>query len=155
MSETYPLSDALTARFSMPMLFAGQAEKELTHNEALVVIDALLAASVEGVAGDPDALTPQAGQCWLIGAGASGAWAGMADAIALWTGSGWRCIVPQQGQQLFGNDIGARYVFGASGWHASATLSSPSGGSVIDVEARATIDAIAQLLALHGLAIAT
>lgn len=155
MPEMYPLSDALTARFGMPMLFPGQAEKELTHNEALVVIDAVLAANVEGIASDPGSLAPQAGQCWLIGAGAIGAWAGMENSIALWTGSGWRCIPARPGHQVYGNDIGARYVFGSAGWTASSVATRPGGGAVIDTEARAAIEAVIDLMVVHGLAIAT
>lgn len=40
-----------TARFALPMLVAGQSQKEWFHNEALLRADALLCATVEGPPG--------------------------------------------------------------------------------------------------------
>ncbi len=73
------MTDTLvTPRFSLPLLATAQAQKELTHNEALLLIDALLHGTVEGgpVSDPPPA--PAAGQCWLVGASPTGEWAGQA-----------------------------------------------------------------------------
>lgn len=86
-----------TARWALPLLFAGQAQKEITHNEALVLIDALLHARVESadLASPPG--TPLVGQCWIVADGATGDWAGKMGAIALWTEGGWRFVPPSAG----------------------------------------------------------
>ena len=43
-----------TDRLSLPLLIAGQAQKELFHNEALQTLDTLVAAAVEDApANDP------------------------------------------------------------------------------------------------------
>jgi hypothetical protein len=49
-----------------PLLQAGQAQKELTHNEALALIDMLLHAQVESmtVATPPGGAV--VGQCWVV-----------------------------------------------------------------------------------------
>ncbi len=39
-----------TSRLSLPLLHASQAQKEMTHNEALTLIDLLLHGCVAGVA---------------------------------------------------------------------------------------------------------
>ena len=52
-----------TPRWGLPLLFAGQAQKEIFHNEALMLVDALLHGRVESAdlgapPTDPDSLTP-------------------------------------------------------------------------------------------------
>lgn len=86
-----------TARWALPLLFAGQAQKEITHNEALVLVDALLHGRVESADLDNPPGAPAIGQCWIVAGGASGDWAGHAGAVALWTDGGWRFIAPRTG----------------------------------------------------------
>jgi hypothetical protein len=45
-----------TTRLRLPLLSAGQAQKELTHNEALLLLDAVSHACCEG---GPTAVPPQ------------------------------------------------------------------------------------------------
>ena len=84
-------------RYRLPFIVPGQAQKELFHNEALVRIDMALQAAVEEgpIAGPP--ANPQAGQCWLVAAGATGDWTGRDGQLAMWTGSGWRFVAPTAG----------------------------------------------------------
>ena len=62
------MSDNLqTPRFALPMLSVAQAQKETTHNEALVLIDALLHAPVvDGPLATPPEY-PTEGDCgWTV-----------------------------------------------------------------------------------------
>jgi hypothetical protein len=74
-----------TARFALPLLHAGQAQKEITHNEALLALDILLHPEVEAVGENQPPPAPGAGQCWIVGDAPTGAWAGQADRIAAWS----------------------------------------------------------------------
>ena len=65
-----------TARFALPLLHAGQAQKELFHNEALVLADGLLQPCVEALGLDTPPPSPAPGQCWIVGDSPTGAWAG-------------------------------------------------------------------------------
>ena len=40
----------ITTRLKLPLLAAGQAQKEAWHNEALLLVDRLLAGVIEGAA---------------------------------------------------------------------------------------------------------
>jgi hypothetical protein len=59
----------------------------------LVRIDLALHPSVEGELASPPA-DPTEGECWLVGAGASGAWSGKERMIAGWTSAGRRYLAP-------------------------------------------------------------
>lgn len=160
----------MTPRWALPMLFAGQAQKEIFHNEALILIDALLHGRVESadVASPPGA--PDAGQCWIVAAGASGAWAGQAGAIACWSGGGWRFLPARAGLQVDVADRGHALFHDGVQWRDAAlradglyldderivttrrsAIANASGGAVIDAEARSIIALILEALRQHGL----
>lgn len=159
-----------TTRWALPLLFAGQAQKEIHHNEALVLIDALLHGQVESadLAAPPDA--PDTGQCWIVAAGASGDWAGQAGAMALWTEGGWRFIAARAGLHVDVADRNHALFYDEFEWRAGqirddgiymdnekvvgarmAAVATPSGGAVIDDEARFSVAAILTVLRHHGL----
>jgi hypothetical protein len=142
------MPDTATARHALPNLFLGQAQKEVTHNEALARIDALLHPVVEAeLATAPPGLTlADDGHCWLIAAAATGPWAGKDKQIARWTGGSWRYLMPVEGMIIW--DVAERkrrfYIDGS--WVAPGAVDSPAGGAVIDVEARAALAALLQHL---------
>jgi len=144
-----PLYDSRTARHELPMLFAGQAQKETFVNESLARIDALLHCAIEGVASNPPA-SPAEGDCWLIDSGADGAWAGRDGQIAAFAGGNWLYVLPRDGMRLLDRTSGRdfRYV---GGWIAPVRPDTPSGGGVVDGEARAAIAALTQCLVDAGI----
>jgi hypothetical protein len=140
-----------TPRFALPLLATAQAQKEVTHNEALTLLDALLHAAVEaGPLAAPPA-DPEEGQCWIVGAAPTGAWAGEAHAIAIRTGGGWRFAPPREGMRATRLTDGAQLRFAGGAWAAPATVGAPSGGSTIDSEARNAISTLILHLAAQGL----
>ena len=144
----------LTPRFALPMLSAAQAQKEITHNEALFLIDALLhAAVVDGPLATPPE-DPAAGDCWIVDETAAGAWAGEAGRLALWTVGGWRFVVPLPGMRVRRISDGVSLLFDGTEWAEPAAIANPTGGTTIDLEARAAIDALLALLLAHGIMIA-
>ncbi len=62
-----------SARFALPFILPGQAQKEIFHNEALVLVDAALHACVEGDPADEVPADPDPGQSWIVEPGAAGA----------------------------------------------------------------------------------
>ncbi len=143
-----------TPRFSLPTLALAQAQKELVHNEALSLIDLLLHAVVEGFADDPAALSPAAGQCWVVGPSPTGDWADRAGQVAGWTEGGWRFASAVDGMRLFDSASGSNLLFRSGSWLGAMTAPAPSGGDVIDQEARDSIATIIAALHRAGLLLA-
>jgi hypothetical protein len=142
-----------TARFSLPLLATAQAQKEVTHNEALALIDALIHPTVEaGPLATPPA-TPIPGQCWLVAAGATGAWAGRGNALAIWSDGGWRFAAPRPGMRVLRSPDGVWLRFQGGMWIGPDSVTNPAGGVTIDSEARAAIAALILHLEAHGILI--
>jgi hypothetical protein len=159
-----------SARFGLPFILPGQAQKEFYHNEALALLDAALHPAVEEgpIATPPGA--PAEGQSWIVGESATGAWGGQEWRIATWTAAGWRFVAPVPGMLAWNLDAGCWLTWSGTGWsdgelaasalHVDgqqivgprlAAVPTPSGGTIIDVEARAAIDALTATLRSHGL----
>lgn len=142
-----------TPRLGLPLLAVAQAQKEVTHNEALTLLDALVHAAVETgpLAAPPPG--PAAGQCWIVGAAPSGAWTGHAHALAIWTDGGWRFAPAREGMQATRLNDGARLRFAGGAWVSPATILVPTGGSTIDSQARSVISTLILQLVAQGLLI--
>lgn len=145
-----------TPRHQLPYIATGQAQKETTHNEALLRIDALLQPIVEAEIAVPPAIQAgtQPGKCWLIAAsipGAPGEWAGKQGQIACWNGYGWHYIIPAEMMRIKNKALSADMVFALGIWSAPASIADVTGGSVIDVEARSIINQLLMRLRNAGL----
>lgn len=141
--------ESRSARHALPLLVAGQAQKEVFVNEAFARIDALLHPAVEGEASEPPP-SPEPGECWLVVAPANGIWTGREAALASWDGTQWTYCEPPEGMLLFDRSSGARLVF-RNGWQRLARPTGPDGGAVVDSEARAAIATLVDMLATVGL----
>lgn len=159
-----------TPGWALPLLFAGQAQKEIFHNEALMRADMLLhPLALSADLSSPPA-SPAIGACWIVAAGGSGAWEGRDDAIACWTDGGWRFVAPRVGLAVLVIDRAHVMAYDGTAWAdgpiradgiyvaghkvigaREPSIASPAGGAAIDTQARATIDLILSALRAHGL----
>ena len=147
MSE--PLSfPSVTANFALPLLFAGQVQKEFFINQAFATIDALLQLTIEDIAAQPPSEVTD-GQVFLVAASAADDWTGKDDNLALRIAGAWQFLAPTEGMKAFNRATG-QFVLYNAGWKTAAEPVSPSGGSIIDVEARSAIDEIVQALRTAG-----
>ncbi|TYC85448.1 DUF2793 domain-containing protein [Novosphingobium sp. BW1] len=141
--------NAASPRYTLPLLFQGQAQKEFFINEALFRLDALLHTTVEGVAATPPA-TAEDGQAWLIGAGATGEWAGHDESLACRQGGQWLFVPPRDGLRIY--DIAAAQErFFQAGWKKTQSVQEPNGGAVVDIEARAAVTQLVSALQILGI----
>lgn len=128
----------VTARLKLPLLAVAQAAKEMTVNEALTVLEIAVQSVVEAEVAAPPA-SPDAGQCWLVAAGATGGFAGHDGAIAGWTDGGWRFVEAVPGMTVWRLDEARLLRRGPTIWSGGGAVTPPAGGTTIDVEARAAI----------------
>ena len=107
----------------MPELSVGQAGKELTHNQALAILDQL----AQAVVVDKDLATPPGspanGAMYIVATGATGAWAGQSGNLAFWLTSvgAWTFAVPVNGWSVWVTDEAVRYERKAGAWVVVAT----------------------------------
>ncbi|MEJ8631224.1 DUF2793 domain-containing protein [Sphingomonas sp. I4] len=110
-----------TPRWTLPLLAAGQAHKETTHNEALSLLDLVVQPCVEAVGLDTPPGDAQPGQAWIVGARPTGAWAGHAQALAGWTDGGWRFLVPRAGLSVWNRAAQCRSEWDGAAWHTGVS----------------------------------
>lgn len=147
---TNPVSfPSSTPNYSLPLLFAGQAQKEFFVNQSMSVIDALLQNSVVQSRGTP-AATPSDGECYRVLSNATGEWAGHDDELALWIGSSWVFVTPSIGMSIFDKEAESLIRY-ENGWVTAVTPSLPNGGTTIDTEARDTIAQLIDVLRTSGI----
>ena len=144
-----------TPNFAMPLLFAAQAQKEITHNEALVLIDALLSGCVAGMVSDPGTLDPGEGNVWIVGPSPVGAWSGHAANLAIFTAGGWRFAPAVAGLRMYDRADTIVRTFADGAWQTPVSIADPAGGAVVDGEARAILAALLSALRAAGLLDAT
>jgi hypothetical protein len=118
-----------TPRLALPVIEAAQAQKHVTHNEALVLLDALTQLAVESRTLTAPPGTPADGACYIPAAGATGAWSGWDGQIALYSGGGWLKILPVSGLKAWvkGERLTLTYEDGV--WRDGIALTA-SGGRV-------------------------
>ena len=134
-----------SARFGLPLLFAGQAQKEAFVNEAHALTDALLHPAIEGVADDPPA-SPVAGESWLVGNAPSGVWTGHPGELASYQAGEWIFVQPRDGMRVLDRSTDQEIRF-RGGWLRPTAPAAPAGGTVVDAEARAAVtDLVAALI---------
>lgn len=160
----------ITTRLKLPLLAAGQAQKEAWHNEALLLVDRLLAGVIEGAASATPPGSPTADGLYAVAAAATGAWAGQDGMLAAYSSSGWRFVAPAEGMRLVERASGQEWRRLAGSWEIgrvqahelyidgvkvvgarSGTIAAPTGGATVDTESRVCLAAILAALRTHGL----
>lgn len=114
-----------TTNLKMPLLVPNQSQKEITHNEALIIIDNILQNGVV----DKDLTTPPSSpntnDIYIVGASATGAWSGKDNQLAFYD-NGWRFIEAREGFTFWVNDENKLYSFDGSNWIETLSTLAPS-----------------------------
>lgn len=111
------MPDASTANLALPLLQAAQAQKHVTHNEALVALDTLVQLAVLDKDLTAPPASPAEGDRYLIaGASPTGAWTGWAGRVVRYQDGAWRSFVPRPGWLAFVADEADLYTYTGVAW---------------------------------------
>lgn len=169
------MTNETTPAIGLPLLHAAQAQKEWTHNEALLMLDALAGgAALHGPAGAPP-LDARPGSLWRVGASATGEWAGQEDRLAIASPAGWRFVAVAEGAVFPRASDGAPVRRTAAGWDegglaldrltlgrltlggraigGATAVPDPTGGTTVDEEARRALTKLLATLRDQGLVV--
>ena len=112
---------ASSPHLALPYLEAAQAQKHVTHNEALRALDAVVMLAVldRDLASPPG--SPSDGDRYIISSGATGAWSGQDGKIAAWQDGAWSFHAAQEGWRAWIADEDILLVFNGAAWIGAAT----------------------------------
>lgn len=100
----------------LPYIAASQAQKHVTHNDALRLLDGIVQLSVldRDLTAPPG--SPVDGVRYLVAAGATGAWAGWDGSIAMRSDGMWYRLLPRPGWFCWVQDEALALVWTGSAW---------------------------------------
>lgn len=111
-----------TANLGLPFIEASQAQKHVTHNEALRILDAAVQIAVLDLTRTAPPSSPADGERHVVASGATGAWAGQANAIATWQDGAWAFLAPKSGWCIWSVADAVMVVFDGTLWRDLRSL---------------------------------
>ena len=103
-------------RLDLPYIQPSQAQKHITHNEAVARLDALSQLTVLAVGAETPPATPETGDIHALGNAPTGVWAGQENKLALWDGVAWQFITPREGWRAWDEGAGRLLVAVDGDW---------------------------------------
>lgn len=141
-------------RFGLPYILPSQAQKHVTHNEAIEALDTMLHLTVQTRDAETPPAAPQQGQTWALGAAPIGDWAGQAGKIAHWDGLGWLFLDPAAGMRAWDVSVSTLVAYDGTDWRSiSGDLQNVDGvgvGTTSDVTNKLAVASDATLLTHAG-----
>lgn len=159
-----------SARYSISLLQVGQSQKELTHNEGLQALENCVQPIVEGAPSNVPPSAPEVGQQFLVAEDPTAEFLGAKFNLATWTEAGWLFTAPRERFSAVDAWTGLSWSFESGAWRSGVVrgsevqvegkrvvgsqrsgIRSPSGGTVVDQEARVALEAVLLAMREHGL----
>jgi len=123
-----------TPNLALPYIIAAQAQKHVTHNEAIRALDAILQLMVldKDLASPPGA--PADGDRYIVASSPTGAWSGQAGKVAAYQDGAWAILAPREGWLAWVADEDTLYAYGGSAWAIFAGGGGGSGREVLSAD---------------------
>lgn len=137
----------LTSILGLPLVAASQAQKHVTVNEGLAVLDSLVQLSVMDRTATAPPGSPAEGDRHIIAAPATGDWAGEDGKLAVFDGGAWAFLQPNAGWRAWVGDEGREVVHNGTSWIPAIAFSAN--------EANISLEVIEENLSLSGASVDT
>ena len=134
------MTETTTPRLSLPFLQAGQALKNITHNEALQRLDTGLYLSCSNMAADNLPADPVEGHAYVISQTPDGSLMDRIGHIGVYVSSRWAWFIPKSGWVLWDETGATLRVFDGSDWAASFSESQAETLPFLGLNAAASAD---------------
>lgn len=121
-----------TTHLLLPYILAAQAQKHVTHNEALRLLDAMVQLSVLDQNRTAPPASPVDGDRHIVASGATGLWAGWDLNVAYWVDGVWMRLVPRPGWTAWSIADAAHKVWNGSAWESVGGSGGSGDGSFSD-----------------------
>ncbi|SUZ33491.1 hypothetical protein ROE7235_03262 [Roseibaca ekhonensis] len=105
-----------TSNLLLPYILAAQAQKHVTHNEALRLLDGLVQLSVLDRYLTAPPGSPADGDRHIVASGGIGDWTGWDANVALFTDGTWLRLPPRAGWRAWVENEGLLLVYDGAGW---------------------------------------
>jgi len=107
-----------TSNLGLPCIEAAQAQKHVTHNEALRILDSIVQLAVLDRDLNAPPPSPSEGERWIVKASPAptGDWAGHGDQVAAWQDGGWQFSTPHVGWVAYVVDEGTMVAWNGTAW---------------------------------------
>lgn len=100
----------------LPYILPSQAQKHVTHNEAIRRLDALVQMGVLDSDRTSPPAAPAEGDRHIVAAEAAGEWAGRGNMLAAWQNGGWTFYAPRGGWLAYDLSAERALVFDGAAW---------------------------------------
>jgi hypothetical protein len=147
-----PAPSDQTPILALPYILPAQAQKHVSHNEALRLLDMLVQLAVQDRTRISPPEHPTLGDRHIVAAGAGGDWAGQDHHLAVFEPHGWSFLAPQTGWIALDQSDLQMLVFDGTLWRAPELQTLPRLGinASADATNRLSLSAPATLLSHEG-----
>lgn len=134
-----------TPCLSLPLLAAGQAQKHVTLNEALIALDGITQLAVLDVSRTEPPASPDEGDRHIIAGPATGAWAGRQGEVAQFQDGFWTYRTPRAGWIAWVATDGELRIHDGTGWTSALRAARLGLGATPDAANRLAVASPASL----------
>lgn len=109
-----------TPNIGLPEIIQNQSAKEITHNLALRMLDVLVPTAIVQTCKLSSPPKMVAGNLYIVGKNATGAWINQENKLAFTDGAGWYFIMPKNMWSVYVVDEKLQYRYADGGWEPEA-----------------------------------
>jgi Protein of unknown function (DUF2793) len=131
---------ANTTKLQLPLLTSNQSQKDVTVNQALTQVDALVQLSVISRTVATPPATPSNEDSYIVPSGATGVWVGQTNNVATYYAStgGWIFLPPSTGWLVWSQGDTSFVAFYGGAWQTVAILTAIKGRFTLTASATST-----------------